>query len=57
MSKKRSECLQSHALDVPWVQILKEKRVVLASASPRRKEILAIFVWLLILIPPPLSLP
>jgi hypothetical protein len=44
MSEKKSECLQSHALNVPWVQILKGKRVVLASASPRRREILAIFV-------------
>ncbi|KAF9790323.1 Maf Ham1 [Thelephora terrestris] len=43
MSKKRPECLQSHALNVPWVQILKGKRVVLASASPRRREILEIF--------------
>jgi len=44
MSKKNSESLQSHALNVPWVQILKGKRIVLASASPRRKEIMAIFV-------------
>jgi len=44
MSKKKPECLQSHALNVPWVQTLKGKRVVLASASPRRREILAIFV-------------
>jgi len=44
MSKKKPECLQSHALNVPWVQILKGKRLILASASPRRREILAIFV-------------
>ena len=44
MPEKKPECLQSHALNVPWIQILKGKRLVLASASPRRREILAIFV-------------
>jgi septum formation protein len=29
-----------HALDLPIFRFLKDKRVVLASASPRRKELL-----------------
>ena len=57
MSNKRPECLQSHALNVPWVQILKGKRVILASASPRRREILSVFVRQKSLSHPPLSHP
>ncbi len=43
MAPKHQAVLE-HALKAPGIEILKGKRVVLASNSPRRKEILKNFV-------------
>ena len=40
----KHQAIKPHALKVPGLIKLSGKRVVLASASPRRKEILATFV-------------
>ena len=40
----KHQAVLPHALKVPGLVKLSGKRVVLASASPRRKEILATFV-------------
>jgi septum formation protein len=42
--KPHSTAVLPHALHVPGINKLAGKRVVLASGSPRRKEILQIFV-------------
>lgn len=44
ISLPEHNCVLPHALRVPSLQKLVGKRVVLASNSPRRKEILQIFV-------------
>jgi septum formation protein len=44
MPQNTSSPLLPHALHVPGINKLAGKRVVLASNSPRRKEILQIFV-------------
>ncbi|KAI0319064.1 Maf/Ham1 [Amylostereum chailletii] len=43
MSEKRQAAVMSHALRIPGLNKLAGKRVVLASGSPRRKEILKTF--------------
>ena len=42
--KEKHQAIKPHALKVPGLVRLSGKRVVLASASPRRKDILATFV-------------
>ena len=42
--KEKHQAIKPHALKVPGLVKLSGKRVVLASASPRRKDILATFV-------------
>ena len=44
MAPKREPAVLLHALRVPGLTKLTGKRVVLASASPRRREILRTFV-------------
>ena len=44
MAQKREPAVLPHALRVPGLTKLSGKRVVLASASPRRREILRTFV-------------
>lgn len=46
MSEKRQPAVMAHALKIPGLNKLAGKRVVLASASPRRKEILQTMVRL-----------
>lgn len=46
-SQTPSTVVLSHALHVPGINKLAGKRVVLASGSPRRKDILQIFVRLM----------
>lgn len=43
-NEKRAPAVMSHALKVPGLNKLHGKRVILASASPRRKQILETFV-------------
>lgn len=44
MAPKHPPVVLPHALHIPGINKLAGKRVILASASPRRKEILQIFV-------------
>jgi len=44
-------CVQPHALKIPAIQKLKGKRIILASSSPRRKDILQTFGLLPEIIP------
>src|SRR5579863_2834841 len=49
MAQKNPPVVLPHALHIPGINKLAGKRVILASGSPRRKEILQIFVrsWVL----------